>query len=120
MDRSQPDHALTLGMTPKGDFVGGEMAKIVNNGTSKLPAPDLAAIVAYLKSSAAHQLSLPSCRTAGDRRAAAAYVHHWCPESRAGTLGRLFGLSALCMVVRRDRVAPASWTLVSGCSWTRS
>ena len=41
---------LTLGMTPKGDFIGGEMAKIVNNGTSKLPAPDVAAIVAYLKS----------------------------------------------------------------------
>lgn len=41
---------LTLGMTPKGDFIGGEMAKVVNNGTSKLPAPDLAAIVTYLKS----------------------------------------------------------------------
>ncbi len=41
---------LTLGMTPKGDFVGGEMAKIVNNGTSKLPDADVAAMVAYLKS----------------------------------------------------------------------
>ena len=47
-------------MTPKGDFIGGEMAKIVNNGTSKLPAPDVAAIVDLLKSPAAHQLSQPS------------------------------------------------------------
>jgi len=37
-------------MTPKGDFVGGEMAKIVDNGTSKLPDADIAAMAAYLKS----------------------------------------------------------------------
>ena len=41
---------LTLGMTPKRDFVGGEMAKIVDNGTSKLPDADIAAMAAYLKS----------------------------------------------------------------------
>ena len=36
--------------TPNGDFVGSEMAKVVNNGTSKLPEADVAAIVAYLQS----------------------------------------------------------------------
>lgn len=41
---------LKLGMTPDGDFVGSDMAKIVNNGTSKLPQPDLDAIVGYLQS----------------------------------------------------------------------
>ena len=41
---------FTLGMTPNGDFVGSEMAKVVNNGTSKLPEADVAAIVAYLQS----------------------------------------------------------------------
>jgi mono/diheme cytochrome c family protein len=41
---------LKLGMTPDGDFVGSEMAKVVNNGTSKLPDGDIAAIVAYLQS----------------------------------------------------------------------
>ncbi len=45
---------LTLGMTPDGDFLGGEMGKIVSNGTSKLPAEDLAAVVTYLKSLPAH------------------------------------------------------------------
>lgn len=42
--------ALTLGMLPDGDFVGGEMAKIVRNGTGKLPAEDVQAIATYLKS----------------------------------------------------------------------
>ena len=37
-------------MTPDGDFLGSEMAKVVNNGTGKLPDADLAAIVAYLQS----------------------------------------------------------------------
>ena len=41
---------FTLGMLPDGDFVGSEMAKVVNNGTSKLPEADVAAIVAYLQS----------------------------------------------------------------------
>ncbi|MFL5333998.1 MAG: c-type cytochrome [Geminicoccaceae bacterium] len=41
---------FTLGMMPDGDFVGSEMAKVVNNGTSKLPDGDVAAIVAYLQS----------------------------------------------------------------------
>ncbi len=44
---------LKLGMTPDGDFVGSEMAKVVNNGTSKLPDADIAAIVAYLREPAA-------------------------------------------------------------------
>lgn len=39
-----------LGMLPDGDFVGSEMAKVVNNGTSKLPDDDIAAIVTYVKS----------------------------------------------------------------------
>ena len=41
---------LKLGMTPDGDFVGSDLAKIVNNGTSKLPDADLEAIVTYVKS----------------------------------------------------------------------
>jgi mono/diheme cytochrome c family protein len=59
---SDPDHgigkwsegdivtALTLGMLPDGDFVGGEMGKIVSNDTSKLPADDVKAIATYLES----------------------------------------------------------------------
>ncbi|MDX6752513.1 cytochrome c [Geminicoccaceae bacterium 1502E] len=41
---------LQLGMTPEGDFVGSEMAKIVSNGTGKLPPEDVRAIAAYIKS----------------------------------------------------------------------
>ncbi len=41
---------LKLGMTPEGDFVGSEMAKVVNNATGKLPDEDIAAIAAYVKS----------------------------------------------------------------------
>lgn len=41
--------ALTIGMIPDGDFLGGEMGKIVTNGTAKLPPEDVAAIVTYLK-----------------------------------------------------------------------
>ena len=41
---------LELGMTPDGDFVGSDMGKVVNNGTSKLPDADVEAIVTYLRS----------------------------------------------------------------------
>jgi mono/diheme cytochrome c family protein len=41
---------LKLGMTPEGDFVGSDMAKVVNNATGKLPDEDIAAVAAYLKS----------------------------------------------------------------------
>lgn len=41
---------LTLGMDPKGDFIGGEMAKVVEHGTSKLSEDDLAALVGYILS----------------------------------------------------------------------
>ena len=37
-------------MLPDGDFVGGEMAKVVTNATSKLPPEDVQAIATYLKS----------------------------------------------------------------------
>jgi len=40
---------LGSGMTPDGDFAGGEMAEVIRNSTSKLTAEDLAAIVAYLR-----------------------------------------------------------------------
>lgn len=40
---------LKIGMTPKGDFVGSQMAKVVSNATGKLPDADVAAIAAYLK-----------------------------------------------------------------------
>ena len=39
-----------LGIKPDGDFVGGEMARIVSNATSKLPQEDIDAIAAYLQS----------------------------------------------------------------------
>jgi len=41
---------LQLGILPDGDFVAGDMAKVVAHGTSKLPASDQEAIVTYLKS----------------------------------------------------------------------
>lgn len=41
---------LESGMTPDGDFLGGEMAKVIQNGTAILPAADLAGVVEYLKS----------------------------------------------------------------------
>lgn len=41
--------ALSLGMLPSGDFLGGEMAKVVENATGKLPDADVRAIAAYLK-----------------------------------------------------------------------
>lgn len=40
---------LGSGMTPDGDFAGGEMAEVIRNSTSKLTPEDLAAIVAYLR-----------------------------------------------------------------------
>lgn len=41
---------LKSGMTRDGDFVGGEMAEVVKNTTSKLTDSDLAAVIAYLRS----------------------------------------------------------------------
>lgn len=41
---------LQLGMLPDGDFVGGDMAKVVRNGTAKLPPEDQQAIITYLQS----------------------------------------------------------------------
>ncbi|MCB2011401.1 MAG: cytochrome c [Geminicoccaceae bacterium] len=40
---------LQLGMLPDGDFAGSGMAKIINNGTSKLPDEDRNAIITFLK-----------------------------------------------------------------------
>ncbi|HJS33762.1 MAG TPA: cytochrome c [Alphaproteobacteria bacterium] len=40
---------LTTGMTPDGDFVGGSMAEVVRETTSKLSRSDLKAMVAYLR-----------------------------------------------------------------------
>jgi mono/diheme cytochrome c family protein len=40
---------LQSGMTPGGDFVGGEMAEVVEQGGSKLTADDAKAVAAYLK-----------------------------------------------------------------------
>ena len=37
------------GMTPDGDFLGGAMEEVINNGTSKLTDADRAAIAAYIK-----------------------------------------------------------------------
>jgi mono/diheme cytochrome c family protein len=41
---------LLIGMKPDGDFVGGEMGKVVSNGTAKLPEADREAIVEFLTS----------------------------------------------------------------------
>jgi mono/diheme cytochrome c family protein len=40
---------LTSGMTPDGDFAGGEMAEVIRNSTSQLRPDDLAAMIAYLR-----------------------------------------------------------------------
>jgi mono/diheme cytochrome c family protein len=42
--------ALKIGMLPDGDFVGAEMADVVEYDTSRLTGADLKAIAAYLKS----------------------------------------------------------------------
>ena len=41
---------LQMGMLPDGDFAGSNMAKIIENGTSKLSNEDRAAMAAYLMS----------------------------------------------------------------------
>lgn len=43
---------LEIGMTPEGDFSGGHMAVVIEQGTAHLPPEDLKAIAAYLKSPA--------------------------------------------------------------------
>lgn len=43
---------LEIGMTPEGDFSGGHMAVVIEQGTAHLPATDLDAMATYLKSSA--------------------------------------------------------------------
>jgi mono/diheme cytochrome c family protein len=40
---------LGSGMTPDGDFVGGDMGEVVTNSTSKLTPADRAAMIAYLR-----------------------------------------------------------------------
>jgi mono/diheme cytochrome c family protein len=40
---------LTSGMTPDGDFAGGEMGEVIRNSTSQLRPDDLAAMIAYLR-----------------------------------------------------------------------
>lgn len=41
---------LKMGMTPDGDFVGGEMAEVVKETTGKLTEDDIKAVIAYLRS----------------------------------------------------------------------
>lgn len=43
------DTFLTLGMTPDGDFPGGGMQRIVEEGTSKLTEADRAALIRWLR-----------------------------------------------------------------------
>ncbi|GGF68581.1 diacylglycerol kinase [Terasakiella brassicae] len=40
--------SLQMGMTPKGDFLGGSMGKVVTNTTGKMTEEDLQAIATYL------------------------------------------------------------------------
>jgi mono/diheme cytochrome c family protein len=41
---------LQTGIAPDGDVVGDTMGEVITNTTSKLTAPDLAAVIAYLRS----------------------------------------------------------------------
>ena len=41
--------ALELGLTPRGEILGGEMAEVVARSSSRLSAADRAAVAAYLK-----------------------------------------------------------------------
>ena len=40
---------LTSGMTPDGDFAGGEMGEVIRNSTSQLRPEDLGAMIAFLR-----------------------------------------------------------------------
>jgi len=55
--QSDIETALSLGLTPDGDSLGGDMAPVVRN-LSQLPKDDIAAIAAYIK-------SLPAIPSAG-------------------------------------------------------
>ncbi len=55
--QSDIETALTMGLTPDGDSLGGDMAKVVRN-LSQLPKEDVAAIATYIK-------SLPAIPSAG-------------------------------------------------------
>jgi len=46
---SDVDTFLEMGMLPDGDFVGKEMYRVIEDGTSKLSADDRSAIAAWLK-----------------------------------------------------------------------
>jgi mono/diheme cytochrome c family protein len=50
---------LSSGMTPDGDFAGGEMAEVIRDSTSRLTADDLAAVVAYLRTLPAQPIAAP-------------------------------------------------------------
>ena len=52
---------LASGATPSGDYAGGGMAEVIENGTRHLAAADRAAIAAYV-------LSLPAVENAGGRK----------------------------------------------------
>ena len=41
---------LEMGMTPDGNFVGGEMGRLVDHGTARLSDEDRAAMAEYLRS----------------------------------------------------------------------
>jgi hypothetical protein len=49
-DDTDLSFVLTNGLKPDGDVVGSVMYEVVENGTGKLQAADVAAIVEYLKS----------------------------------------------------------------------
>ena len=41
--------ALELGLTPRGEILGGEMAEVIARSSSRLSAADRSAMAAYLK-----------------------------------------------------------------------
>lgn len=50
---------LELGMMPDGDFVGGSMAEVIDDNTSRLSATDRTAIAAYLQALPPRPSALP-------------------------------------------------------------
>jgi hypothetical protein len=55
---------LATGMTPSGDFAGGEMARVIRAGTSQLPDDDRVALAVWLLSQPA--VADPRRRVADD------------------------------------------------------
>jgi hypothetical protein len=47
---AEPREFLAFGPTPDGDVVGDTMGEVIRNTTGQLTQPDLAALIAHLRS----------------------------------------------------------------------